>query len=238
VALALADYDESTRGGRGKVGAELAAKAALFTMNMFMSQPKGVDWGRLPVSLVAEWTKRVQSYHSMHPFVPKELDIVEGRNGKAVRLAVEGSFYQDYSCSCMAVLVGETGVIYLQIGTGEILAVSEAGGITAVTGELGVMPEKRLTGGPSALHVRFDYFPPESRHFPVLVLLQSKGYVTSLGGGDRQKDALSLFSQVLHEYGVERVSGTMGKWVSQCARRGGGSDVSLGVLCREPHKQK
>jgi len=216
IVLAVADGHGSARYSRSHIGASLAVESATQlvhdfldrqTDNLALLKDATEDW--LPRALVRKWVEVVTDH---------------SRNEESLVA---------YGATLIVVAVTEQFALYLQLGDGEILTVSESGEVTRP-----LTKDDRLFGNettslcaPDAWRDFRVSFQPFVQSPPALILLSTDGYPNSF------RDESGFFkvgSDILHmirEHGLAMVKDNLAGWLSDSTRAGSGDDVTLGILC-------
>ncbi len=167
----------------------------------------------LPKDLVLAWRQAVEQSVSTNNFSAEELDSLEVQAGSAARQSVEQNPIVAYGATLLAVLVTRSFVLYVQIGDGDILEVSDGGRVTrplAVDARLFANETTSLCLAEAWRAARV-----ELRNLiispPALLLLSTDGYANSFG-----KDAhfLAVGSDLLNIVQSDGLDASMLIWGS------------------------
>ena len=140
-----------------------------------------------------------------------------------------------YGATLLAVAIGQAGILYMQIGDGDILAVSADG---RTIRPLGLDP--RLIGNqttslcqPEAWReFRIKLVRPDAA--PALILLSTDGYANAFESDDAFLKIGRDYLEMIARHGRDRVSAELPHILGEASRLGSGDDVTLGMLYREP----
>jgi hypothetical protein len=230
VVLTAADGHGSARYSRSHIGAALAVEKATQLTEEFLHNQANVDnlslikhateeW--LPRALVRNWSDAVAQDLRNDPLSPAELSL----------LAAEPSVA--YGATLLVTAVTERFVLYLQLGDGEILTVSESGAVSRP-----LIKDERLFGNETtslcAREAWRDFrvsFQPLTQSRPALILLSTDGYPNSFRD---EAGFMKVGSDLLHlirENGLDSVKDHLKGWLRDSTRAGSGDDVTLGILC-------
>ena len=220
VVLAVADGHGSARYSRSHIGAGLAVESAAHLVQEFLQNHSDnlslvkdatEDW--LPRALVRKWVEVVTEHFNADPL--NEESIIA------------------YGATLIVVAVSERFALYLQLGDGEILTVSESGEVTRP-----LTRDDRLFGNettslcaPDAWRDFRVSFQPLTHSYPALILLSTDGYPNSFR---HESGFFKVGSDILHmirEHGLAMVKDNLKGWLSDSTRAGSGDDVTLGILC-------
>jgi serine/threonine protein phosphatase PrpC len=134
--VVVSDGHGSAKCFRSDKGARRAVRAANPLIRQFLdsqqdatnlSTIKRTAEERLPQLIARKWQDLIARDWQNHPFSPDELDMLEKKAGIAARQAVEAKPEIAYGATLLSVAVTETFILYLQLGDGDILTVSETG---------------------------------------------------------------------------------------------------------------
>ena len=183
----------------------------------------------LPREIWRAWCDAARRNVRRFPFTAAELDRLDA----AERDAVADNPLLAYGATLIAVAATEAFILYLQIGDGDVLAVSADGRVARP-----VPPDKRLRGNettslcsPDAWADFRTRLQPVGDQPPALILASTDGYANSF---DSDKGFLDVGPDVLRmirTQGSSRVSRQLQGWLEEASRCGSGDDVTLGVVC-------
>ncbi len=222
VVLTAADGHGSARYWRSHIGAALAVEKAAQLTEEFLHNQASVDnlslikhateeW--LPRALVRNWSEAVAEHLTSDPMDP------------------ESSVA--YGATLIVAAVTERFVLYLQLGDGEILTVSERG-------EVGrpLIKDERLFGNettslcaPEAWRDFRVSFQPLTQSPPALILLSTDGYPNSFRDEAGFLQVGSDILRLIRDNGLASVKDHLEGWLRDSTRAGSGDDVTLGILC-------
>ncbi|MBU0493364.1 MAG: protein phosphatase 2C domain-containing protein [Chloroflexi bacterium] len=241
--LAVSDGHGSPRYFRSHVGADLAVETAVWVIqDLLDGQPdpanltaiKRTAEDRLPREIVRRWQEAVAEHIRQSPLTPDELGTLEGQKGVPAREAVTANPLLAYGSTVLAVLVAETFVLYLQLGDGDILVVSQDGQVTRP-----IERDERLFANqttslcsPDAwrdVQIRFQALVPPS---PALILLATDGYANSFVNEAAFVQVGPDILDLVRTTGLEAVETSLATWLTEASQAGSGDDITLGILCR------
>jgi protein phosphatase 2C-like protein len=228
VAAAVADGHGSAASFRSAAGAALAVQAAVSVLRDFAEEHSAYDSAaaaELPARLVAHWRLLVNRDLVLSPFSDAEAAATNGRRD---------AHWRAYGSTLLAALATPTHILYLQLGDGDILIVSENGAVSRPWPRdsrlLGVETTS-LCGSDAVEEMRLA-IEPHAGDSPAMVLLATDGYANSFREEDgflrTGKDLLEL----VRENGVGGVEGNLEGWLNEASELGSGDDITLAVLCR------
>jgi len=230
VVLAAADGHGSARYSRSHIGAALAVEKAARLVAEFLRSQADVDnlslikhateeW--LPRALVREWSKAVAEDLKTDPLSPGEL------------VGLDAESLVAYGATLLVAAVTERFVLYLQLGDGEILAVSDSGEVVRP-----LTKDERLFGNETtslcASEAWRDFrvsFQPLTQSPPALILLSTDGYPNSFRDEAGFLQVGSDILRLIRENGLASVNDQLAGWLRDSTRAGSGDDVTLGILC-------
>ena len=134
--LSVSDGHGSSECFRSRIGAHIAAKVAeTISRSLLLKEFNPLEvstvksWveENLPKEIVRQWRNVVADAISRKPFTREELKAVELRRGTDARRRVVTNPIVAYGATILTVLVTEHFIVFLQLGDGDILVVSENG---------------------------------------------------------------------------------------------------------------
>ena len=223
IVLAVADGHGSARYSRSHIGASLAVEISTHLVQEFLNSQADLgnlslikdtteEW--LPRALVRKWIEVVDEHSSADPLSTPDQNLIA------------------YGSTLLVTAVTEQFAIYLQLGDGEILTVSESGEVSRP-----LTKDDRLFGNettslcaPDAwrdFRVSFQLFTQP----PALILLSTDGYPNSFRDESGFFKVGSDILNMIRENGLSFIKENLGGWLSDSTRAGSGDDVTLGILC-------
>jgi hypothetical protein len=224
IVLAIADGHGSARYSRSHIGARLAVESSAQLVQEFLDsqvEPRNLslikdtteEW--LPRALVRKWIEVVSEHSNSDPLSTDDQNLIA------------------YGSTLLVTAVTEHFAIYLQLGDGEILTVSESGEVTRP-----LTKDDRLFGNettslcaPDAWRDFRVSFQPFIQPPPALILLSTDGYPNSFRDESGFFKVGSDILDMIRENGLTFIKENLGGWLSDSTRAGSGDDVTLGILC-------
>ena len=224
IVLAVADGHGSARYSRSHIGARLAVESSTQLVQEFLdsqADPRNLslikdtteEW--LPRALVRKWIDVVNEHLNSDPLGAPDQNLIA------------------YGSTLLVTAVTDQFAIYLQLGDGEILTVSESGEVSRP-----LTKDDRLFGNettslcaPDAwrdFRVSFQLF---THSPPALILLSTDGYPNSFRDESGFFKVGSDILSMIREHGLSFIKENLGGWLSDSTRAGSGDDVTLGILC-------
>jgi hypothetical protein len=185
--------------------------------------------------LSRRWQAATREHLQAHPFGVEELQRLAHEGGTAAQSALEAHPLLAYGATLTTVWLGESYLLYLQLGDGDILDVSPQGAVSRP-----LPGDERLFGGqttslcaPQAwrdFRIAFRTLSPTSD--PALVLLSTDGYANAF-----REDAGFLrvgtdLLDLVRQEGLGAVATGLDSWLAEATEQGSGDDVTVGLLCR------
>ncbi len=245
VVVSVSDGHGSDKCFRSDRGSRFAVKRAAQLVGEFLDESRGGAAsdlagleGRareyLPREFVRRWREAVEADLKVRPFTEAELSTVEKKDGPRGRKLVEENPLLAYGATSLTVAVTESFALYMQLGDGDILNVSEAGEVAVALPE-----DERLFANETTslctrdaennfrvcLH-RFEGRPP------ALILLSTDGYVNSFSDSAGFLRVGSDLLEMLRSDGFDSINASIKGWLEEATRSGSGDDCTLGLVCR------
>lgn len=232
--LAVADGHGSSRYPRSHTGARLAVETAVRLIDDFTGSQSDVDnlslikdatqeW--LPRALVRNWAEAVAADLQTEPLSETELFLLGPGSSRELSIA--------YGTTLIVTAVTDRFILYLQLGDGDILCVSQSGDVTRPLSK-----DDRLFGNETtslcANEAWRDFriqFQPLTQSPPALVLLSTDGYPNSFRDESGFLQVGSDILDLVQENGLASVNDRLAGWLRDSTRAGSGDDVTLGILC-------
>lgn len=177
-------------------------------------------------------------HFAANPFSTEELDRLEARRGTAARVTVmaDGKFLVAYGATLLATIVGDSYAIYLRLGDGEIITVTDGpdGGVSRVfvgdDSPLGDETFSLCADNPcSDFQVQFQAFDAGA---PVLILICTDGYDKSFANPEGFLKVGSDLVHMLRSEGAATVVDSLPGHLKEVTNQGSGDDVTVVVAWR------
>ncbi|MGD0088675.1 MAG: PP2C family serine/threonine-protein phosphatase [Planctomycetota bacterium] len=232
--------DKSFRSGTGsrlavEIGKQiLLAFADSQRQSMNLSALKRLAEEKLPIDVGRAWRKAVSLNLKSNPFSSAELDELERKGGASARQAVLKRPHSAYGTTLLAVLVTEAFQLYLQLGDGDIVTVSETG---ETSRPLPPDPasfgnETNSLAGENALREFRVCFRVHNVMPPALTLLATDGYCNSFIDDEAFLAAGPDILQQIRSDGLSSVQERLPEWIAAVTRQGSGDDITVGIIKR------
>ena len=241
--LTVSDGHGSARNFRSDVGSDLAVRqTAWLIQDLLDGQPNPANLSaikrtaeeRLPQEIVRQWQEAVASYHRKTPFTPAELRALEDEKGLDARRKVEATPRLAYGATILCILATTDFILYLQLGDGDILTVSEAGKV-----QRPLPRDARLFANETTSLCTEDAWRDVRFRFqalfgapPALIMLATDGYANSFVNDTAFFKVGSDLLAILREEGAKAIEANLPTWLSEASEAGSGDDITLGLLYR------
>ena len=190
----------------------------------------------LTSEFVRRWRAAVEADLKREPLREEEFARMIERDGEGSRRLVESNPYLAYGATSLSLLLTPTYALYLQLGDGEMVTVSEAGGIGHPLPEdmrLLANETTSLCLDKAAEDFRFAVHPHGEGELPALILMTTDGYYNSFSttagfhqvGGD-------LIQMLREDGGFGAVNRGVKGWLEEATAAGSGDDCTLAIVCR------
>lgn len=241
--VAVSDGHGSAKYFRSHIGSRLAIETALALGQEFLdgqpdlsnlSSVKRTAEERLPQEMARRWNEAVKSHAEANPFSDEELNALEQTDGAAALEAVVANPVRAYGATIVTAIVEASFIVYLQLGDGDILLVSDGGEV-----ERPLPKDDRLFANETTSLSSQNPWPDFRFGFqtlvgtpPALILLSTDGYsnsfVNELEFIKVGKDML----EILRSDGIEAVDRSLEGWLTEATGAGSGDDTTLAIICR------
>lgn len=218
--LAVADGHGSSKHTHSDIGAMLAVQAALDLLNDFAHADTGNNSRQikqaadyLPSRLVQAWRTAVD-----------EADNGQTENDK--------QRYSLYGTTLIAVLISPEYALYLQIGDGDLLILTEDGQLQRplpksphlIANETYSLCEDKAIYHIDTAVQFFDHKPA-----PALIFLATDGYANSFGNETDLQQAVQEFQQQIATHGADKIQDCLADWLNETSEQGSGDDVTVAM---------
>jgi len=249
VVLSVSDGHGSRDCFRSRTGAYFSVRVAeAISKSLLCGSLDALDISKLrrwseenfPKEIVRQWVNVVADAISREPFTREELKTLEVRRGMDARRKVVMNPVLAYGATLLTVLITEIFIVFLQLGDGDILVVSEEGEVMRP-----LPKDQRLFASETTSlclrqawnEFRFD-FQRVGNSPPALILLSTDGYSNSFAS---EEEFIKIGPDILYLMrlsGLENVDNSLESWLNEASRQGSGDDITLGIICRADFLKK
>ena len=252
--VAVSDGHGSERCFRSDVGSRLAVETALTECRACLeglraaspTEIKDTVERRFLGHLVRAWRRRIVQHADEHPFTVEEIARVTGSVSPiAERELSDEQLVHAYGATLLVLMLTEQFALYLQLGDGEMLVVTESPEphnpserIVEVSRPL-PRDESLIANETTSLcrddaerrfRVRLQVFDAAP---PTLILICTDGYSNAFESPAGFEQVGRDMLRVLREQGVEAVSQSFAEELDHVSRVGSGDDVTVAVVFRD-----
>jgi hypothetical protein len=243
VVVSVSDGHGSDKCFRSDRGARFAVKEAARLVAEFLDESRGTldqaglesranEW--LPREFVRRWRGAAEADLRARPFTKEELETVEMKDGPQALKLIACNPLLAYGATSLTVAVADSFALYLQLGDGEILNVSEAGEVVSILAK----DERLFANETTSLctldaenNFRVRVLPLAGRP-PALILLSTDGYVNSFSDSAGFFKVGSDLIAMLRADGFDSINESLKGWLEEATRSGSGDDCTLALVCR------
>jgi serine/threonine protein phosphatase PrpC len=242
--LAVADGHGSAKYFRSEDGARFAVSTAHQVARQFLLEAPPAELAgasveqlireHLPGEVLRSWANRVRVHRQDHPFSPQELAALEKKEGPAARRLVESNPLLAYGTTLMTVIVTDTFIAYLQLGDGDVVAMSATRAIgrpLANDPRLFANETTSLSSDEKEGQFRVGLHVHNGEP-PALILACTDGYANSYPHvADPVMDFTRDLFDLTRDHGPDRVQANLESWLLETTEKGSGDDITVGILC-------
>jgi serine/threonine protein phosphatase PrpC len=252
--LCVSDGHGSAKYFRSDAGARLAVDTAVEVIREFLNGQAGINnlsiikrtaEEKLTQALAHRWREAVSSDIAARAFTQDEMNLLKGKGAKQssssseskdnTLLAEDSTTFGHlaYGATLLCSVVTANYILYLQLGDGDILTVSEEGEVTKP-----MAGDERLFANETTslcsrdawrdFRVGFQVIAGEP---PALILLSTDGYANSFRNEAGFLKVGSDLLEMIRADGLESVSGNLETWLAEASQAGSGDDITLGLIC-------
>jgi serine/threonine protein phosphatase PrpC len=188
----------------------------------------------LPDEVVRRWRKVVEADLRQDPFQEVELARLVEKDGERARELVEANPYHAYGATLLVVALTPSFIIYMQLGDGEILTVSDTGEVTQPLSDDARLLANETTSlclEGAADDFRF-HLQPLAEPLPALILLTTDGYANSFTTTEGFHKVGSDLLEMMRSDGFDSVNRSVKGWLEEATASGSGDDCTLAVIVR------
>jgi serine/threonine protein phosphatase PrpC len=241
--VAVSDGHGSAKYFRSHIGSRLAIKTALALGQEFLDgQPdlknlsavKRTAEERLPQEMARRWTEAVKSHIEANPLADEELAELERTDGATAREDIAANPLRAYGATIVIAIVEESFILFLQLGDGDILLVTDSGEV-----ERPLPNDARLFANETTSLVSQNSWPDFRFGFqalvgdpPALILLSTDGYANSFVNEEAFLKIGKDLLEILSSEGIEAVDQSLEGWLTEASSAGSGDDTTLAIICR------
>ena len=243
--VSIADGHGSPKCFRSDFGSQFAVKKSAQIVGEFLDERRvnfdlseveseGVEY--LPKEFVKKWRKTVEYHLKNNPFTEDELKKLEEKSGVNSRKLVEENPLLAYGTTSLTVALEKDFVLYMQLGDGDILNVSENGEVTKPLPE----DERLLANETTSMCLkdaekdfRFSVQKISAENSPALILLSTDGYLNSFSDeAGFFKAGTDILEMLGAENGFDAVNDNLKSWLEEATQMGSGDDCTVGIIYR------
>ncbi|NMO54284.1 protein phosphatase 2C domain-containing protein [Actinoplanes sp. TBRC 11911] len=225
--VAVADGHGSPKSLRSDRGSRMAAGIAVAVLESMLPALREDQLDRAARAITARWVHDVRADLARKPLTEADLSDLDGRE----RRDLAANPLLAYGTTLLAAVVTPTGVLYLQLGDGDIVFVARDGGAWLP------LPADHRNAGNETLSL---CLPGAERAFrtgvaaldraPQMILLSTDGFANSY----QNEDAFLAFGTdllgMIRASGVPAVEDSLEGWLQETTEHGSGDDVTLAVV--------
>jgi hypothetical protein len=220
---------------------ELAFQFTEETRSALMSSVRNSAERHLPCELVRRWRKEVSAHCAQSPFTSEELERLERNCGAATRQSAtrDAGMFVAYGTTLLLVIVADRYDAYLQLGDGDIVAVSEKTGCAyrplPPDGELIANETTSLCmdNAHRLFRCRFQAAGEDHPDHPSAILASTDGYSNSFASDEDFMRVGTDIMAIARRDGWPSVEANLPSWLSGASATGSGDDITLGIIARD-----
>lgn len=245
VVLAVSDGHGSPKSFRSSKGAQLAVEVASAVTTKFLTGMNDLSFSavkhaaerRLTAEIVKTWTNDVGEHVLHNPFSAEELNRLEQEAGMSAKQTVlgAGGHLIAYGATLLLAVVNHSYLFYLQLGDGDILAVSDKThqAEQPMRQDASLMANETtslcMDDAQKLFRFRFQFIREVP---PALILASTDGYSNSFSTLDDFRKVGTDVLEMIQTNGLDYVDQHLTAWLEDASRSGSGDDVTLGIVCR------
>lgn len=244
IVISMSDGHGSDKCFRSDSGSRFAVKKAAQTIGEFLDARRGAfdlseieKQGKefLGKEFLRKWRKACEEDLKKKPFTPAELDRLKEKDGETALKLVADNPLLAYGATSLTVAVEESFLLYLQLGDGQILTVSEKGETAKplpADERLFANETTSLCSAKAENDFRFFVQEIKPENCPALIMMSTDGYVNSFSEEAGFLKAATDFYEMLGSEGHDFVDENLKAWLEEATRMGSGDDTTVGIIYR------
>ncbi len=203
----------------------------LFTLGS-PSQIKHWAEEQLPLALVRHRQAQVAQFLQRQPFTAQELEL-EPLDAAAHR-QLEALPALAYGTTLLTVVVAAHFILYLQLGDGDLLTVSESGDVARPIPKDPRLIANETTSlcSPKAWNDVQIYFQTLAGAPPALILAATDGYANAYRDDVSFQQVARNYWALLRDEGEQAVKPNLTGWLNEASQQGSGDDITIGLIWR------
>jgi len=244
IVLSVSDGHGSPKCFRSDRGSRYAVKKAVYLVSEFLDERRGkFDTAEieskkdyLAEEFVRRWRETVEADLKAEPFTETEFENLEKKSDARARKLVEDNPLLAYGATSLTVAMEEEFVLYLQLGDGDMLNVSETGEVMKPLPEDARLLANETTSlclPKAEKDFRFLVQKISAAESPQMILLSTDGYLNSFSNEAGFFQAGTDILQMLAgEDGFDAVNDNLKAWLEEATQMGSGDDCTVGIIYR------
>jgi serine/threonine protein phosphatase PrpC len=254
--LAIADGHGSEKYLRSDKGAEFAVTTAIELCKDLEKYPWDTIKDRKNISvlcrkIVQKWLERVAADLQSSPLSDDEKRLVYPKKGLTHDESDEPDsdvFFTAYGTTLLITAIYSTGILYIQIGDGDILVFDQNGDLKKPIPE-----DDRLLGNETTSMCQSEAWLDfrtlsvtvrDNDEFPALILMSSDGYKNSFSEERIFDNRGLVFLRIMCkcpqgiDAGIEYINDNLIDTLNRTSKKGSGDDISVGMICNLDQTKK
>jgi Protein phosphatase 2C len=243
VILSISDGHGSNKCFRSDRGSLFAVHLASALLNKTLIGARSVSdlekFGKeaqasLPGEVVRRWRKVVEADLRQDPFQEAEFARLVEKDGERARELVEANPYLAYGATLLVVALTSSFILYMQLGDGEILSVSDTGEVKQPLPDDARLLANETTslcleGAADDFRFHIEPFPEPP---PAMILLTTDGYANSFSTTEGFHKVGSDLLEMMRADGFDSVNRSVKGWLEEATESGSGDDCTLAIIVR------
>jgi hypothetical protein len=186
---------------------------------------------RLPQELATLWQGGVRRHLQRHPLRAEEKQALLATEGEHAQMAIEHNPLLIYGATILVVVATKDFLLYIQLGDGDILVVSDEGRVQRplARDERLFANETTSLSAPRCWEDCNVAFQAAAAGFPSLIVASTDGYSNSFKSEEQFLRVGTDLLEALRNEGAEEVEKSLCGWLKESAEKSG-DDVTVGIL--------
>ena len=235
IIASVADGHGSPKCFRSDIGSQIAVDVAQFVWSRLFDDDDAaqdvepdISVYELPHAIVVQWRRRVLEAVARSPFSEAELEALQ----KSHREQVETRPLSAYGTTLSTVCITDDRLYVLQIGDGDIIAVSTEGEVCPLVEQDDLAYEfvHSLSGDDAELNFQFGCH--DLTKSVACLMLSTDGYRKSYPSDESFLDVGAQYLDRIRKHGLVMVRDSIPDWIAKTTDDRSRDDTTVAVVCR------
>jgi len=231
--IAVADGHGSKKCFRSEIGSAFAVEVLIkilkqqSSQNLFDNFQSGFSGLKenMAKTIHRQWLEKINRHFKENPFSPEE---------SLIDPMVLNNPVISYGTTLIGALITQNYIVYMQLGDGDILVVTENKVIRPISKDENLIANETYSLCDKEAYTYFKfYYQPIIGQLPDLILMSTDGYSNSFPNDNEfQKTAMDYYS-LYKEEGLGFIKNNMAGWLRETTDNGSGDDLTTILVFKD-----